>query len=130
MEEVIFNKIKNNKAELLLDIKLDAEVIDIHNDFNCTKVEIKDFSLIFHLVKSLPAKNFIPQTKFDYGCIEFKEFETENLNSLLMQKYPANIDNFGIGEAGNNINKSLFVIGFVGSEDFDIFAREAIVRFW
>jgi hypothetical protein len=132
MEEVKFNKL--DKPQLLLDIKLNSEIVDIHNDFDCIKIEMEKKSLFLKLKKSDPEKNFTPQTKFNHGSIEFKEFEIKNLNTLLLQKLPATINNLSIGEIyysdKEKNKKCFFVLDFVDSDEYEIITSEVIVKFW
>lgn len=131
MKEIKFNY--SNPPELLLDIDLNGEIVDIHNDFDCTNIEVNKTLLIITLEKNNSSINYIPNTKIDRIIITFKKFESNSINALLMQKIPATIDNFSIGKMiskrMSKDEKALFILGFVDSQEFEIVASEAIVSF-
>jgi len=134
MKELKFNK--SDVPQLLLDVKCENEIIDIHNDFLCFAIRVENDSLMVYLEKNQPEKNFKPQTKFEYGCIEFKQFEVKDVEKILSEKLPSTITNLSIGEIhfpdAEKNKKTLFVISFVNSEldDYEIVSSELVIKFW
>jgi hypothetical protein len=127
MKQIVLNE--NNKPELLLDLQLGDDSIDLHNDFDCLKIEVDNDTLIIQLAKSHSDKSCIPKTRFSFGRIEFHGFEVDNLSDILLQKFPLTIDNFSIGSTLDD-RKCLFVLGFVGTDEYEIMATEVNAKFW
>jgi hypothetical protein len=134
MKKVKFNR--SDKPQPLLDIKFSDQIVDLQNEFVCTKINIEHDSMSIDLKKS-HKDNLISKTKFKNGILKFKEFEIETLKKILLEKFPATIRKLSVDtlriSVGNENDKTLFVISFadtVNTEDYKIIAKELQVKFW
>lgn len=134
MKKVKFNR--TDRPQPLLDIKFSDQIIDLQNEFVCTKINIEQDSMSIDLKKT-SENNLISKTKFKNGYLKFKEFEIESLKHFLLEKFPATIRKFNVGNlrfsVGHENDKTLFVISFadtVNTEDYQIIAKELQVKFW
>jgi hypothetical protein len=134
MKKVKFNR--SDKPQPLLDLKFSDQIIDLQNEFVCTKINIEHDSMSIDLKKS-SKDNLISKTKFKNGILKFKEFEIETLKKILLEKFPASIRKLSVGSlrisVGNENDKTLFVISFAdttNTEDYEIIAKELQVKFW
>jgi hypothetical protein len=134
MKKVKFNR--SDKPQPLLDIKFSDQIIDLQNEFVCTKINIEHDSMSIDLKKS-NTSNLISKTKFKKGILKFKEFEIETLKKILLEKFPATIRKLNVGNLRFSVNngndKTVFVISFAdttNTEDYEIIAKELQVKFW
>jgi len=134
MKEIVFDK--RSPPDLLLDIYYPDETVDLHNDFECVQIEVRNDSLFAYLEKGSPDGSYIPNTKYEGGCLEFRAFETEFISDLLSEKLPATIINLSIGEIHfpdpERNKKTLFMLSFTDTApgNYEIIAAELVIRFW
>jgi hypothetical protein len=133
MKKVKFNR--TDKPQPLLDIRFSDQIVDLQNEFVCTKINIENNSMSIDLKSH--ENNLISKTKFKKGILKFKEFEIESLKKILLEKFPATIRTLTVGNlrfsVGQENDKTLFLISFAdtaNTEDYEIIAKELQVKFW
>ncbi len=134
MKKVKFDQ--SDKPQPLLDFKFSNQIVDIQNEFVCTKINIEQDSLSIDLTKS-GENELISKTKFKKGYLRFKEFEIDSLKKILLEKFPATIRKLNVGNVhlsvGKKDEKALFLISFADTdtkEDYKIVAKELQIKFW
>lgn len=119
------NKIDLHKLPPLLvqiDFRIDGQYYDLHNDYECIDVSIRQSDLILTFAKCETQKKRLEMIFYDY--------EIENIASILMEKLPDGIDNLNrsyIEPAFDNGSYS-FIFSFTNGGEYNIRCGKAVLE--
>lgn len=126
METIDLNK--QQELEILLELKTVNGFIDLHNDYNVSKVHFNEESLIIQLIKSEPTFEYSPKSKPDNLKIIFGECRIVNgsLNSLI-NEVGDSLDN--LNRSSNHSNKYYYTFSFIEGEEYHVECNSALIEF-